>query len=65
MKVYKIFAIILIILCGISFYLYRDLKRNFFELRAMGSKKENIYGFNNFIIFILTIPMIILFILNI
>lgn len=65
MPIYKILAIINVILIAFNFYLYRYIKANFFELRAMGSIKEDIYAIIKFLIIIITTIMIVLFILGI
>lgn len=65
MKVYKILAIINIVLCGISFYLYNYIKSNRLKLLAQGSNLKDIYEFNNFILLINSMAMTILFILGI
>lgn len=65
MPIYKILAIINLILIAFNFCLYRYIKANYFELIAMGSIKEDIYAIINFLIFIITTIMIILFILGV
>lgn len=65
MEIYKILAIINVILIAFNFCLYRYVKNNFYELRAMGSKAEDIYAIINFLIVIITTTMIVLFIIGI
>lgn len=65
MKVYKIFAIINVLLIAYNFCNYLYLKNNLLKLRLKGSNLEYIYALFNFIILIISVIMIILFILNI